>query len=250
MASDGSPELAPSHVDDDQIPSSEDDENFDALSSGAEAADGTPSSGHNGAATGSAPDGDDDAQEAGMLPRDKQRRTAFYDYASEKQMSHSEARQFYQRHQLESHHGGSQQGDSFSPVMRARTFPAHFGAAGETVDMQASVGSIRSRKSNVSLANLGPRSTQAEQSQQPQPTNGAPADPLLEADQLAREHALHPSLPHEHKPLLENEGIHGAGAGVGIGSGAGGFAMSDSEVTAELSSIYTNVQRVLDLRHK
>jgi AMP deaminase len=57
-------------------------------------------------------------------------------------------------------------------------------------------------------------------------------------------------LPHEPKPLLATEGIHGAGAGIGLGSGAGGFAASDAHVTAELSSIYTNVQKILDMRHK
>jgi AMP deaminase len=50
--------------------------------------------------------------------------------------------------------------------------------------------------------------------------------------------------------MLASEGIHGAGAGVGVGSGAGGYAASDSNVTAELSAIYTNIQKVLDLRHK
>src|SRR5690349_19858969 len=40
-------------------------------------------------------DGDADG---GLLPRDKQRRTAFYDYVAEKSMSHQEAKQFFQRH--------------------------------------------------------------------------------------------------------------------------------------------------------
>jgi hypothetical protein len=35
----------------------------------------------------------------GVLPRDKQKRTAFFDHAAERQMSHSEAKQIYQRHQ-------------------------------------------------------------------------------------------------------------------------------------------------------
>lgn len=71
---------------------------------------------------------------------------------------------------------------------------------------------------------------------------------LLRADQAARDHAIHPDLPHEHKPLLAMEGLHGAGAGVGIGPG--GFVDSDAHVTSELSTIYTNIQRVLDIRHK
>lgn len=198
----------------------------------------------------------------GMLPRDKQRRTAFYDYASEKQMSHSEARQFYQRHQLESHHGGSQAGDGYSPVIRAKTFPASFGAGGDGAELLGRADSMRSRRSNASLVNQGQKVTlpiglsQAEQSYDPRGPPGAPSSALntellLQADRQAREHTSHPGLPYEQKPpLLASEGIHGAGAGVGVGSGAGGFAMSDSEVTAELSAIYTNVQKVLDLRHK
>lgn len=201
----------------------------------------------------------------GMLPRDKQRRTAFYDYTAEKQMSHTEAKQFYQRHQLETQHGGSQAGDTYSPAVRAKTFPANFGAA-DAVDLHGRAESIRSRRSNASLANHANRSvlpaglTHTEQSHdthsQLPPTGAshpqvsADADAWLRADQQARLYSHNPHLPHEPKPLLTEEGIHGAGAGVGVGSGAGGFAMSDSSVTAELTEIYTNVQKVLDLRHK
>lgn len=74
---------------------------------------------------------------------------------------------------------------------------------------------------------------------------------LLQADKAARGHDIHPNLPRESKlPLLETEGLHGAGAGVGLGTGAGGFAHSDDNITSELSTIYTNIQKILDLRHK
>lgn len=206
-----------------------------------------------------------DEDGSGMLPRDKQRRTAFYDYTAEKQMSHTEAKQFYQRHQLETQYGGSQ-GDMHSPAMRAKTFPANYGAA-DGVDFLSRAESTRSRKSNVSHANQGLQrpylpigSSHAEQSQEPrrhltQQTSHPTGlyddiDALLHADQQARAHGQHPNLPHEHKPLLAEQGIHGAGAGIGVGTGAGGFAMSDSSITAELSAIYANIQKVLDLRHK
>lgn len=198
-----------------------------------------------------------------MLPRDKQRRTAFYDYTAEKQMSHTEAKQFYQRHQWETQYGGSQAGDGFSPALRAKTFPANFTAT-DGADLASKADSIRSRKSNVSLVHhsrQGPRSTvPGGMSQEPHPQTTSQdanaqssyevADPLLHADQQARAHTKHPELPHEPKPMLAEQGIHGAGAGVGVGSGAGGFANSDASVTTELSAIYTNVQKVLDLRHK
>jgi AMP deaminase len=203
-----------------------------------------------------------------MLPRDKQRRTAFYDSTAEKQMSHTEAKQFYQRHQWETQYGGSQAGDGFSPAMRAKTFPASF-SVGDGADFTSKADSIHSRQSNASLAQQGHAGHQstlpigvshAGQSQEPRSHTTSQranaqgsyeaADPLLQADRQARAHTEHPDLPREHKPMLAEEGIHGAGAGVGVGSGAGGFANSDSSVTAELSAIYTNVQKVLDLRHK
>ncbi|KAF2850695.1 AMP deaminase [Plenodomus tracheiphilus IPT5] len=254
---DASPDLRPH---DDQMPSSEDD--ISVTSSEPEAGSDRLTRAHHGATAaaqntaGASTEEDAD----GMLPRDKQRRTAFYDYTAEKQMSHTEAKQFYQRHQLETQYGGSQAGDTYSPAMRAKTFPASMGTEG--VDFLSRADSIRSRRSNASLATQAHRSalpvgvSHADASQEP-PSHVANVhggydqlDPLLQADLHARSHAQHPELPHEPKPLLAAEGIHGAGAGIGVGSGAGGFAMSDSNVTAELSAIYTNVQKVLDLRHK
>ncbi|KAF1842657.1 AMP deaminase [Cucurbitaria berberidis CBS 394.84] len=263
---DASPDIGPVH--DDQMPSSEEEEELSPESSEPETGNGARARADYGAtatAQNTAGTGVEDDGAAGMLPRDKQRRTAFYDYTAEKQMSHTEAKQFYQRHQLETQYGGSQAGDTHSPAMRAKTFPANFSAT-DGIDLPSGADSIRSRKSNVSLTNQGHRSTlpigvsHTEQSQDPRlhttpnaannQGNYTEAEILLQADQQARSHAQHPSLPREHKPLLAEEGIHGAGAGIGVGSGAGGFAMSDSSVTAELSAIYTNVQKVLDLRHK
>ncbi|KAF2636683.1 AMP deaminase [Massarina eburnea CBS 473.64] len=272
-APDASPDLGAALIDD-QIPSSEDDD-LSPGSSELEPQDGQPERGRTGgtgaqitAGTGMLGDngGPDEAQDDGLLPRDKQRRTAYYDYASEKQMSHSEARQFYQRHQLESQHGGSQAGDVYSPIIRAKTFPANLGA-GDGVEHVSRAESVKSRKSNVGESIQGNRPTppigisQPEQSLEPQVPRPLPyipaaqnlnvdADPFLRADKQARSNSQRPDLPFEPKPLLAEEGIHGAGAGIGIGGGAGGFAMSDSSVTAELSAIYTNVQKVLDLRHK
>ncbi|KAF2001253.1 AMP deaminase [Amniculicola lignicola CBS 123094] len=275
-APDASPDLGPAPMDHHQIPSSDEEEDLSPESS--DEASGAPAAhGHRGAATtaqaaaGTSMEGDDNgpsdgAPAAGLFPRDKQRRTAFYDYASDKQMSQSEAKQFYQRHQLESQYGGSQAGDGYSPIIRAKTFPVNLGG-GDGAEFLSRADSIRSRRSNVSLANPAVKPglpgglAHAEPTPESQRHTAAMAaneqafksesEMLLQADRQAREHAQHPGLPHETKPpLLASEGIHGAGAGVGIGTGAGGFATSDSSVTAELSAIYTNVQRVLDLRHK
>lgn len=200
----------------------------------------------------------EDAEPDGMLPRDRQRRTTYYNHTLEKAMSHSEAKQFYQRQRGE----GQNQDGSFSPVVPRGL---------------SRKGSLRSRRSNVSLAaTAGKESMYRSQTiapmglansekdpnaphiQMPDMGSGLPGDahgsrmmdPYLQADKDARRHDKHPGLPHESKPLLEQEGIHGAGAGVGVGGGFNGFASSESKVTAELKAIYSNIQKILDIRHK
>jgi AMP deaminase len=63
----------------------------------------------------------------GMLPRDIQRKTAYYDYAAEKSLSQADSKLFYQRSQLEAQRtGGSSWGASQtsqhggSPVLQPR----------------------------------------------------------------------------------------------------------------------------------
>ncbi|KAF1932504.1 AMP deaminase [Didymella exigua CBS 183.55] len=278
---DGSPARGPTLSHDQTLSSDEEDEYSPELSDreagSSDLAHGF--AGASGTADGTSLEGD----EGGMLPRDKQRKNAFYDYTAEKQMGLIEAKQFYQRHQWETQHGGSQAGDGHSPALRAKTFPATMGAADGL--------SIRSRKSQVSLANQGHALGQQSQYQQPQyqqpqhqqsqyqqsqhqQSQYQQSQYQQSQDQQSQDHhsqdphsrgprsqkgsqagdflapSKHPALPREDKPLLADEGIHGAGAGIGVGSGAGGFAMSDSSVTAELTAIYTNVQKVLDIRHK
>ncbi|KAF2152979.1 AMP deaminase [Myriangium duriaei CBS 260.36] len=198
----------------------------------------------------------DEAEQEGMLPRDRQRRTTHYNYSLDKIMSHTEAKQFYQRQR------GEGQDGSFSPAApRNHQFSRK--------------GSLHSRRSNVSLAATAGRESQyrtippvglantekdpdAPDIQMPDMTVGSSMDPqavraidpFVKADQQARRHDKHPGLPHEAKPMLEKEGIHGAGAGVGVGGGSDGYATSDSKITSELQAIYSNIQRILDIRHK
>ena len=182
-----------------------------------------------------------------MLPRDKQRKTAFYDYASEKSMSHQDARQFYQKHQIDSNRSV----DGFSPIMRAKTLPAS------------------QSERNISHQDIGPSKwstpTYHGSSRSAQGANGHHAalhidtektkhrrdgDDNSRTNQASRDYH-YPSVPEEGKqPLFVQEGIHGAGAGVGLGNNVGGFAANDAHIAAELSTIYTNIQTILDIRHK
>src|SRR5579871_1738598 len=57
-----------------------------------------------------------DEPQDGILPRDIQKKTAYYDYVAEKQMSQTDAKLFYQQSQLEGQMtGGSNGGSQYSP---------------------------------------------------------------------------------------------------------------------------------------
>lgn len=182
-----------------------------------------------------------DTQSRNMrLARDRQRKTAVYDPAAEKQMTQVEAKQLYQRHQQSSNLSQ----DGASPVIRARTFP-HPRLA-ETQD-----GRLRSRTLSVNKIFHAVQSPTLSVTGLEVPSTQVTEDQSLEADRAAQAHSNHPNLPYENKgPMFENAGIHGAGAGVGVGGGAGGFASSEAYVTSELSAIYANVTKVLELRDK
>lgn len=207
--------------------------------------------------------------EEGLLDRDIQAKTAYYDYTAEKQMSQTDSKLFYQRSKLEaqktggSHWENSQHSHPGSP--RSRAFSQSFGQEQGDLARSGSIHSMQSISNHPgkykSALPIGLPSLDKPPGENIIQTPGIGVDPfgtaslppvqsLLQADRAARSHVTHPSLPHEHKPLLENEGIHGAGAGVGLGTGAGGFAHNDDQITSELSAIYTNIQKVLDIRHK
>lgn len=202
------------------------------------------------------PDSVDDV----VLPRDRQQKTPTYNYAYEKSMSHAEARLFYQR-QLASRTTESEPPQS--PTLTARS--SVYNQPEETPSRAASRVSSRgfagqNGAPEITSSPSVPRSYAPESRVHPgmfasaQNTSSyarLPAESLLAADQSARSHAIHPGLPHEHKPyLLATEGIHGAGAGIGVGQGAGGFAPSDEAVTSELSLICRKIQGLLDIRNK
>lgn len=209
----------------------------------------------------------------GPLPRDRNRKTTFYDYAAEKQISFADSKLFYQRQQqaMENQRNGGEFGQSSqmgsqpgSPVMNSMMYGSFHNDEGipRTGSMR-SVGSglmmgmggagkyRAAQPTGLANPNKSPESNTVQEpvfhnyDNAPQPQFGFQRQPT-QAQQ-----DLHPQLPQEQMPGVPNaQGITGAGAGVGIGGGAGGFAAGDSHITSELSSIYKNIQKVLDFRHK
>lgn len=177
-----------------------------------------------------------DAEDS-MLPRDHQRKTAYYDYSEERQMSQTESKLFYQPNQLESHMtggGSSTWGNSQIGIDSPTLLPLPRSLSNK---FEPTIEQLPGPTLGPGSAGVGLSGFHRNES-------------LLRADQAAREHGVHPDLPHEQKGSLGAEGLHGAGAGVGIGNGAGGFADSDARITEELRAIYTNIQKILDVRHK
>ncbi|KAK5709972.1 AMP deaminase [Elasticomyces elasticus] len=174
---------------------------------------------------------DGEEKEGKGLSRDKQRKTTLWSNHLEKQMSHVEAKQFYQDRQRAGTFSGEDSGAGSPVVGRSPVISGQRGGYRGTplVDRVASGVSLRGMAPGVSLQTVG----EAEDSAG-----------LLQADREAQAHGRHPNLPHEAKPLLEREGIHGAGAGIGLDAG------NESGIMTELNAIYSNIQKILDLRHK
>lgn len=207
----------------------------------------------------------------GLLPRDKQRRTALYDYAAEKQMSHAESKLFYQRSQNEAQEiGGAGSLQNADGLTRAMTAPSMVGEPGTL----SRTGSLRSRQSTRSFIHT-----------QGSIKSGVPTS-LVNENDLAGITSMHESSQgnddHEHSSYIatversagqsgnvarsqtsnvgpsrehEDVGLHAQSAeameaAIGVGNTSGGFADRDGNIKTELSEIYTRIQRVLDLRHK
>lgn len=113
-----------------------------------------PSIGVDSEADAQAEAGEDAAQD-GPLPRDFQRRTTFYDYAAEKQISFTDAKLFYQRSQAEAQRSseggwGSQQSlPPDSPRLSERKFS---NISGTEMDAPQRSGSLRSLGSGLNMA--------------------------------------------------------------------------------------------------
>jgi AMP deaminase len=90
-------------------------------------------------------------EQDGMLLRDRQQKTAYYDYTVEKQLSQTDAKLFYQRSQLEAQKtGGSSWGQSQSsppgsPLLASRL--AHNGFDASSVAGVRRSDSVTSMKS-------------------------------------------------------------------------------------------------------
>lgn len=222
---------------------------------------------------GSNPAGTNQDDSGQLLARDRQRKTAFYDPAIEKQISHVEAKQLYQRHKIESQERSSSlsQGGG-SPIFRAKTFPANFGIdeqASATAAGRTRVGTVGQAPTGKSFRSALPvgltrKSVASSSTQQSMPHDDRPTMQILSdnetvdsddegVDQSRAQRPVEYSLHQDHPeviPLLAQQVNDTSAIGETLGSNFAAFGPGDSYITAELSAIHTEITKILDIRHK
>ncbi|KAI1350176.1 hypothetical protein F5Y01DRAFT_287117 [Xylaria sp. FL0043] len=194
--------------------------------------------------------------EDGMLPRDVPRKTTFYDPVAERQMSQTDAKLFYQRSQRDLlKNDASSRGQSHpTPHCSPPTLPNEgggTGASGASIQGQLPV--------RPSLMSLPP----AAQSYSLPHIAGSPS-PVPRGSYIAPRTATRPSLgEHSGSRLMHRQPTHRfvredpgfdphpsmelpGVAPVGIADASGD---NDAHITAELTTIFQNIQKVLDCRH-
>lgn len=198
--------------------------------------------------------GDNGAE--GMLPRDVPQRTAFYDPVAERQMTQTDAKLFYQR-SLEQQRGEST--PVGSPVISASSGPSRPPEYTKSQNGFPSVTSHPQSLPNASSSSVTLLSGPSYQFPTLQPSAGYVSLGSVAAPRTATRPSLggYPNfgsgsqapgdaVSHQmESSVMPDMGLPD-GATQGIASG---FVEEDPSITAELSTIFRNIQKILDIRH-
>ncbi|EPE06146.1 amp deaminase [Ophiostoma piceae UAMH 11346] len=213
--------------------------------------------------------GSDRGDHEGILPRDIPKRSVFYDPVAERQMSQSDAKLFYQLSQLDLQKAGQQQ--STSPVMHSGPLHADAGtpsALPRSPNPNAGNSRAPERSSTFGTGHSHIHGHARGHSH----SHGHGLD--IHDQASVSMHAVDGSVGggggvggDMGPDLLGGAGMSSAAAlgaaaaasvpdpsGISIGEPAGigstSYADADPQITAELTSIFKNIQQVIDLRHK
>ncbi|KAM0563801.1 hypothetical protein ACHAPJ_000007 [Fusarium lateritium] len=174
--------------------------------------------------------------EDGMLLRDLPKRTTFYDPVAERQMSQTDAKYFYHRNKTDARSGGGAGNQSVpqSPFLASGSRPAtEYGA--DSLVLDASGRRVDSFPPGLEMPNSAIDSSSFSQSPTKIEAQPAPFPPSYpSAPPRAGQVAQDPRLPD----------------GSTDGLPSGGLFDTEPQITAELSSISKDIQRILDLRRK
>ncbi|AEO54403.1 hypothetical protein MYCTH_2296944 [Thermothelomyces thermophilus ATCC 42464] len=181
--------------------------------------------------------------EDGMLPRDMPPKTAFYDMVTERQMTQTDAKLFYQRSQAESRtqlNQLSQMSPQGSPLLAAG------GLASPSPDLSSNLGRSFS---NLKLSDIGsaptPESVPDHSLRKETGFIGA-----ANAASLGSHAQLNSAGPVAGTPIdaaLHQQMLLGGGV---PGLGNSSYLDADPQINAELSTIFKDIKKILDLRNK
>ena len=189
----------------------------------------------------------------GVLQRDKQKPTAYYDYASERSLSHVDSKLFYHRHQMDK----LSSLDNLLAEESCVQDPTPIGDEEDEHEHQDGQQSGARLPGGFSAFDHPLHTTDSKQKEDRSEGNHGRSQPLYEEP-----HGYdHPNLRSD----LHANGQHRTGGpspipakrAYSLGTVHGGVEASAPssqtpglEITSELSEIYTNVQKILDKRHK
>lgn len=183
-------------------------------------------------------------EEVEPWPTDQPTRTARYNYASEKSLSHVDAKLFYQTHKLET---SQQEVDAVSPLTRAWT-----GSSNTNADFGglSRAGSTASRRSDHAYAR---REQSARSSISPAFVGRAETanNPDILSSDLNNFDAYGPRLGREkleHTFDVSDSGVRNLG--VGIEDEVAALGIGSSNIAPEMRTICTCIKRVQEIRHK
>lgn len=194
--------------------------------------------------------GTSDEDSEGMLLRDMPKKTAFYDPVAERQMTHTDAKLFYQRSQLDQKTGGGGQ---------LRSSSLYGGSVNDSPVIAAGAGQSLEKTLGSSYDLPGSA----------WPHHGSPVAGESAPGSVSKRDTTHFTLPSNRSQAGSQANVLKVPSALGVsaqdavyqaqlemstgaphGIGSASYVGADASVTAELSSILKNVQKILDIRHK
>ena len=159
---------------------------------------------------------------------DPQVRTAYYNSAAEKSLSHAEAKLFFQRHQLET---SQHDAEAYNPLARARTFSS-------TADGDGGLSRTTSTASRRSGRGYVPKERNW------RPAEGIANSPILKGTELrgTNDEAYFDDSQCDIDDAVGNE--------TELEGVLEELDTQGPDISPELSAISINIKRVLDIRHK
>ncbi|KAI8629294.1 hypothetical protein F5Y19DRAFT_434819 [Xylariaceae sp. FL1651] len=191
------------------------------------------------------------ALEDGMLPRDRPRKTTYYDVIAERQMSQADAKLFYQRSQLDHLKNDASSWSQSHPTPHGSPPILPHNDGGGAIQgrpaTSTSYASLPSAAPSYSFPHIAGSAASAPRGSYAAPrTATRPSLGDHGAPRSASRFPSHHLGQGQGSELVTNMELPGV-APMGV---ADGYGDNDPHITAELSNIFQNIQKVLDIRHR